>query len=103
MLSYTLQSFSQHRLTKYSGFGLRCQHLIFELANAAGIKDLAARVPHARNKMNVVKATYEALMGQRIPDEVARGLGKKLVDVRKVYYGGDQTFHSAAPSQRQVQ
>jgi hypothetical protein len=40
--------------------------------------------------MNVVKATYEALMSQRIPDEVARGLGKKLVDVRKVYYGGDQ-------------
>ena len=40
--------------------------------------------------MNVIKATYQALLSQRIPDEVARGLGKKLVDVRKVYYGGDQ-------------
>jgi small subunit ribosomal protein S5 len=38
--------------------------------------------------MNTIKATYQALMKQRIPDEVARGRGKKLVDVRKVYYGG---------------
>jgi small subunit ribosomal protein S5 len=38
--------------------------------------------------MNTVKATYEALMKQRIPDEIAWGRGKKLVDVRKVYYGG---------------
>lgn len=60
------------------------------MSRCAGIKDLAARVPYARNKMNTAKATYQALMSQRIPDEVARGLGKKLVDVRKVYYGGDQ-------------
>lgn len=60
------------------------------MARCAGIKDLAARVPYARNKMNTIKATYQALMSQRIPDEIARGLGKKLVDVRKVYYGGDQ-------------
>lgn len=60
------------------------------MARCAGIKDLAARVPYARNPMNTVKATYEALMNQRIPEEVARGLGKKLVDVRKVYYGGEQ-------------
>ena len=39
--------------------------------------------------MNTVKATFQALVSQRIPDEVARGLGKKLVDVRKVYYGGN--------------
>ena len=70
------------------GFGLRCQHNIFEMARAAGIHDLAAKVPRSRNKMNTIKATYQALMKQRIPDEVARGLGKKLVDVRKVYYGG---------------
>jgi small subunit ribosomal protein S5 len=60
------------------------------MARCAGIHDLAARVPRGRNKMNVVKATYQALLSQRLPDEVARGLGKKLVDVRKVYYGGDQ-------------
>lgn len=58
------------------------------MGRAAGIHDLSARVPRARNKMNVVKATYKALMSQKIPDEIARGRGKKLVDVRKVYYGG---------------
>jgi small subunit ribosomal protein S5 len=73
-----------------TGFGLRCQHLIFEMARCAGIQDLAARVPRGRNKMNTVKATLAALMNQRIPDDIARGRGKKLVDVRKVYYGGNQ-------------
>lgn len=38
--------------------------------------------------MNVVKATVEALMSQRLPEDVARARGKKMVDVRKVYYGG---------------
>lgn len=75
-------------MSRPPGFGLRCQHLIFEMARAAGIQDLAARVPRSRNKMNTVKAAYLALMKQRIPDEVARGRGKKLVDVRKVYYAG---------------
>ncbi|OBT90471.1 hypothetical protein VE02_01186 [Pseudogymnoascus sp. 03VT05] len=77
-------------MSRPPGFGLRCQYIIFEMCRAAGIADIAARVPFARNKMNTAKATYEALMNQRIPDEVARGLGKKLIDVRKVYYGGDQ-------------
>jgi len=75
-------------MSRPPGFGLRCQHLIFEMARAAGIQDLAARVPRSRNPMNTVKATYQALMKQRIPDEIARARGKKLVDVRKVYYGG---------------
>ncbi|PVI08414.1 37S ribosomal protein-like protein S5 [Periconia macrospinosa] len=70
------------------GFGLRAQHLIFELARAAGLQDLAARTPRSRNKMNVVKATWEALCNQKLPDEIARARGKKMVDVRKVYYGG---------------
>ncbi|RAL67332.1 hypothetical protein DID88_008092 [Monilinia fructigena] len=70
------------------GFGLRCQKIIFDMAKAVGIHDLSAKVPRSRNKMNTVKATYQALMKQRIPDEIARGRGKKLVDVRKVYYGG---------------
>ncbi|KAF2798341.1 37S ribosomal protein-like protein S5 [Melanomma pulvis-pyrius CBS 109.77] len=70
------------------GFGLRVQHLIFELARAAGLQDLSARTPRSRNKMNVIKATWEALCNQKLPDEVARARGKKMVDVRKVYYGG---------------
>ena len=71
-----------------SGFGNRCQHLIFEMARAAGLSDLAARCVRSRNKMNVVKATYQALLGQRLPEDVARARGRKLVDVRKVYYEG---------------
>lgn len=38
--------------------------------------------------MNTAKAAYKALMSQKDPEEVARALGKKLVDVRKVYYAG---------------
>lgn len=75
-------------LTGKIGFGLRVQHLIFELARAAGLQDLSAKTPRSRNKMNVIKATWEALTNQKLPDEIARARGKKLVDVRKVYYGG---------------
>ncbi|CAK7204413.1 28S ribosomal protein S5, mitochondrial [Sporothrix eucalyptigena] len=70
------------------GFGLRVPHRIFEMARAAGIQDLAAKIPRSRNPMNTVKATYQALMQQRDPEQIATGRGKKLVDVRKVYYGG---------------
>jgi len=38
--------------------------------------------------MNTVKATYEALTKQRLPEDIARARGRKLVDVRKVYYAG---------------
>lgn len=72
-----------------SGFGVRCQHLIYEMCKCAGIHDLAARVTRSRNNMNTIKATFKALVTQRVPDEIARGLGRKLVDVRKVYYGGN--------------
>lgn len=71
-----------------TGFGNRCQHLIYEMARAAGISDLSARCPRSRNPMNIVKAAYEALMAQRLPEDVARARGRKLVDVRKVYYEG---------------
>ncbi|KAF2842256.1 hypothetical protein M501DRAFT_998518 [Patellaria atrata CBS 101060] len=70
------------------GFGLRCQHLIFEIARVAGIYDLSAKVMRSRNKMNVVKATFEALMRQKNPEDIARARGRKMVDVRKVYYAG---------------
>jgi len=38
--------------------------------------------------MNSVKAAYQALCNQPDPEEMAIGRGKKLIDVRKVYYGG---------------
>ena len=70
------------------GFGLRCQAYIFEMCRCAGIQDLAARVTRSRNPMNTVKAAFQALMSQRLPEDEARARGKKLVDIRKVYYGG---------------
>lgn len=72
-----------------TGFGLRCQQYIFEMCRAAGIDDLAARVTRARNPMNTVKAAYKALLSQKDPEEVAKGRGKKMVDVRRVYYAGN--------------
>lgn len=45
-------------------------------------------MPRSRNPMNSVKACYQALLSQRNPEEIAMGRGKKMVDVRKVYYGG---------------
>ncbi|PYI14364.1 hypothetical protein BO86DRAFT_406194 [Aspergillus japonicus CBS 114.51] len=75
-------------MTRPPGFGIRCQSLIYEMCLAAGITDLAARVNRSRNKMNTVKAAYEALLSQRNPEDVARARGKKMVDVRKVYYSG---------------
>lgn len=50
---------------------------------------MAARVTRARNPMNTVKAAFQALSRQKDPEEVAKGRGKKLVDVRKVYYAGN--------------
>ena len=58
------------------------------MCKCAGISDLAARVGRSRNKMNTIKATFQALMDQRMPEQVAMGLGRKLVDCRKVYYAG---------------
>jgi len=70
------------------GFGLRTHHLIFEMCRCAGIADLAARSTRSRNPMNTVKATFEALSSQKLPEDIARARGRKLVDVRKVYYAG---------------
>ncbi|KAI4232624.1 MAG: hypothetical protein LQ352_008316, partial [Teloschistes flavicans] len=67
-------------MTRPPGFGVRCQSLIFEMCRCAGIQDLAARVTRSRNHMNTVKATLQALLSQRLPEEIARARGRKLVD-----------------------
>ncbi|ETS79088.1 hypothetical protein PFICI_08941 [Pestalotiopsis fici W106-1] len=71
------------------GFGLRVPARLFEMFRACGIHDIAGTMPRSRNPMNSVKATFQALMNQKDPNEIAIGRGKKLVDVRKVYYGGN--------------
>ncbi len=67
---------------------MRCPSRIFEMCRAAGLHDIAVRMPRSKNPMNSVKAAYQALMNQKNPEDIAIGRGKKMVDVRKVYYGG---------------
>lgn len=59
------------------------------MCRVAGISDIAVRTSRSRNPMNVCKATYNALMNQKLPDDIALGRGMKMVDVRKVYYAGN--------------
>lgn len=69
------------------GFGLRVNHVIYEICECAGIKDLSAKVYKSRNLMNIAKGTLEALTGsQKSLDEIALGRGKKVVDIKKIYY-----------------
>lgn len=69
-----------------AGFGLRVNPNIFEVCQAAGIKDLRGKIYKSRNPMNVTKGFVEALTKQRPLEDLAAGRGKKLVDLRKVYY-----------------
>ncbi|KAI2632066.1 ribosomal protein S5, C-terminal domain-containing protein [Hypoxylon sp. NC1633] len=71
------------------GFGLRASHRLFEIFRLVGMEDIAAKMPRSRNPMNSVKACVKALLSQKDPNEIAVGRGKKLVDLRKVYYGGN--------------
>lgn len=59
------------------------------MCRVAGISDIAARTVRSRNKMNVCKATWKALLSQKSPEDIALARGMKMVDVRKVYYAGN--------------
>ncbi|KAI1867129.1 uncharacterized protein JN550_007181 [Neoarthrinium moseri] len=80
---------SMYLPTRLAGFGLRVPARLFEMFRACGIHDIAGHMPRSRNPMNSVKATFQALTNQKDPNEIAVGRGKKLVDVRNVYYGGN--------------
>ncbi|KAF8976380.1 28S ribosomal protein S5, mitochondrial [Entomortierella lignicola] len=73
------------------GFGNRCNHYIHEICSCIGILDISAKVWGSRNPMNVVKATFEALtQKQKLPEDIARGRGKRVVDVQHTYYGASE-------------
>ncbi|KAI8073109.1 ribosomal protein S5, C-terminal domain-containing protein [Gongronella butleri] len=69
------------------GFGCRANHYIHEICRCIGIQDLSGKVRGSRTPMNVIKATFEALSNQRLPEDIAKIRGKKLVDVQSTYYG----------------
>lgn len=69
------------------GSGLQVNHVIHEICRAAGIKDLSGNVYRSRNRMNVAKTALEALSShQKVPEAIAAGRGKKVVDVTNSYY-----------------
>ncbi|KAG0229998.1 28S ribosomal protein S5, mitochondrial [Actinomortierella wolfii] len=72
------------------GFGNRCNHYIHEICSCIGILDISAKVWGSRNPMNVIKATFEALQKQKLPEDIARGRGKRMVDVQHTYYGASE-------------
>lgn len=86
-IDYRYHGVKLHLRSAKPGFGLRVNHIIYEICECAGIKDLSGKVYKSRNEMNIAKGTLEALIGaQKTLDEIALGRGKKVVDVRKVYY-----------------
>ncbi|KAJ2783231.1 28S ribosomal protein S5, mitochondrial [Coemansia javaensis] len=70
------------------GFGCRVSPIIHEICECIGIQDLAGKIHGSRNPMNVIKAVFEALQTQRVPTDLARARGLRLVDVNHKYYGG---------------
>ncbi|KAG5439651.1 hypothetical protein PCK2_000785 [Pneumocystis canis] len=69
-----------------SGFGLCANHYVHEICRHVGIKDISAKVRGSYTGMNVVKATFEALKAQVLPENIARARGRKVVDVIQTYY-----------------
>lgn len=76
----------ERAVLKHIGFGLRANHYVHEICRYVGIKDISAKVRGSRTGMNVVKATFEALKTQVLPQDIARARGKKVVDVIHTYY-----------------
>ncbi|CAJ0749432.1 16201_t:CDS:10 [Entrophospora sp. SA101] len=50
------------------------------------VRPPAAKVLGSRNGMNVVKATFQALETQKLPEDLAKTRGKKVVDLYRTYY-----------------
>ncbi|WBW74502.1 mitochondrial ribosomal protein subunit S5 [Schizosaccharomyces osmophilus] len=87
------KKFHAVRLTLRSrpaGFGLRCNAILFEICRCAGIKDLSGEIMGSKNGMNVVKAVFETLHEQALPEDIALQRGHKIVDVQREYYKGSR-------------
>ncbi|ODV88711.1 hypothetical protein CANCADRAFT_32228 [Tortispora caseinolytica NRRL Y-17796] len=70
------------------GYGLRVNHVVHGICRAAGLKDVSGRVFGSRNKMNVAKAAFLALTEHQVlPEDIARGRGKRITDVSERYFG----------------
>ncbi|HIE21230.1 MAG TPA: 30S ribosomal protein S5, partial [Acidimicrobiia bacterium] len=63
------------------GTGVIAGGAVRQILEAAGIKDALAKSLGSPTHLNVAKATMNALMGQRRPDEVAKLRGKRPEDI----------------------
>ncbi|KAJ2163149.1 28S ribosomal protein S5, mitochondrial [Coemansia sp. RSA 552] len=70
------------------GFGCRISPVIHEVCQCVGIQDIAGKIHGSRNPMNVIKGVFEALASQRVPTDLAKARGLRLIDVNHKYYGG---------------
>ncbi|KAJ2384878.1 28S ribosomal protein S5, mitochondrial [Coemansia sp. RSA 2559] len=69
------------------GFGCRVAPTIHEICECIGIQDLAGKIHGSRNPMNVIKTFFAALESQRLPNDLAKARGIRLVDINHTYYG----------------
>lgn len=54
-------------LASFPGFGLRVNHYLHQVAKAAGISDLSAKVDGSRNGTRVIKLAIQMLHGGNVP------------------------------------
>lgn len=59
------------------GFGLRVNHFIHQVAKAAGISDLSAKVHGSRNGTRVIKLAVSMLHGGSVPLDMGDAFGHK--------------------------
>ncbi|KAJ2656817.1 28S ribosomal protein S5, mitochondrial [Coemansia sp. RSA 1199] len=79
------------------GFGCRVAPIIHEICECIGIQDLAGKIHGSRNPMNVIKTVFEALKTQRVPSDLAKARGLRLIDVNHTYYQGITPTRSGRP------
>lgn len=63
------------------GTGVIAGGAVRQILEAAGVRDVLAKSLGSPTHINVAKATIQALMGQRRPDEVARRRGKTAEEI----------------------
>ncbi|KAJ3182708.1 28S ribosomal protein S5, mitochondrial [Geranomyces variabilis] len=90
-IDYNWHKVQLHLRSAPPGYGVVANNHIHEICRCIGISDLGAKVYGSRNPMNVIKATFEALLAQQRPEDIARARGKKVTDVELAYYGHTST------------
>jgi len=68
------------------GFGIRANYYVYEVCRCAGLNDIGAKVRGSMNGMNIVKAVFEALKLQKLPETIAKQRGLHVIDVRERYF-----------------